>query len=101
MLCRECPNGKECQYRHALPQGYVFKSVKKAQDEQEDDKPTVEQLIEEDRKKLTGGGTPVTLERFLAWKEAKRKKREKEEKKSKNSKKKAFAKVVSSYASAP
>lgn len=31
MVCRfwQCPNGKECQYRHALPPGYVLKSQMK------------------------------------------------------------------------
>ena len=30
----ECPNGGEkCQYRHALPPGFVLKSQKKAMDE--------------------------------------------------------------------
>ncbi len=30
--CRfwQCPNGKECKYRHALPPGYVLKSQMKA-----------------------------------------------------------------------
>ena len=29
----ECPNGDKCQYRHALPPGFVLKSQKKALDE--------------------------------------------------------------------
>jgi hypothetical protein len=29
----ECPNGDGCQYRHALPPGFVLKSQKKAADE--------------------------------------------------------------------
>ena len=29
----ECPNGDNCQYRHALPPGFVLKSQKKAADE--------------------------------------------------------------------
>ena len=29
-LCpTQCPNGKECKYRHALPPGYVLKSQMK------------------------------------------------------------------------
>ena len=30
-ICRfwQCPNGKECKYRHALPPGYVLKSQMK------------------------------------------------------------------------
>jgi hypothetical protein len=26
----ECPNGENCQYRHALPPGFVLKSQRKA-----------------------------------------------------------------------
>jgi ssDNA-binding Zn-finger/Zn-ribbon topoisomerase 1 len=29
----ECPNGENCQYRHALPPGFVLKSQKKAAEE--------------------------------------------------------------------
>ncbi len=29
----ECPNGDNCQYRHALPPGFVLRSQKKAADE--------------------------------------------------------------------
>lgn len=31
----ECPNGESCQYRHALPPGFVLKSQKKAAEEAE------------------------------------------------------------------
>lgn len=31
----QCPNGKECKYRHALPPGYVLKSQMKELLEQE------------------------------------------------------------------
>ena len=31
----ECPNGEQCQYRHALPPGFVLKSQKKALEEAE------------------------------------------------------------------
>lgn len=29
----ECPNGQLCQYRHALPPGFVLRSQKKAADD--------------------------------------------------------------------
>jgi hypothetical protein len=38
ILCRygwfwECPNGENCQYRHALPPGFVLKSQRKAEED--------------------------------------------------------------------
>lgn len=42
-----CPNGgKNCHYRHALPPGYVLKSQMKALLEEESDKITIEEEIE-------------------------------------------------------
>lgn len=29
----ECPNGENCQYRHALPPGFILKSQRKAAEE--------------------------------------------------------------------
>jgi len=66
----ECPNGgDECKYMHCLPPGFVLKSAKK--EEIVDDTP-LEDLLEEERSKLTKR-TPITLENFLAWKESKKK----------------------------
>ena len=77
----KCPNGNDkCKYKHNLPPGYVMK--KKAadgDDEEEDQGPSLEEIIEEQRAKLTSEGTPVTLESFMKWKE--RKLQEKAEKK--------------------
>lgn len=43
-----CPNGgKECHYRHALPPGYVLKSQMKALLEEETEKVSVEEEIED------------------------------------------------------
>lgn len=43
----ECPNGgKDCHYRHALPPGYVLKSQMKALLEEESEKITIEEEIE-------------------------------------------------------
>lgn len=73
----QCPNGEKCHYRHCLPPGYVLK--KKGQEEKkgDEDKPSLEEVLENERKLLVGG-TPVTLETFMEWK--KKKIAEKEEK---------------------
>lgn len=43
-----CPNGgKDCHYRHALPPGYVLKSQMKALLDEESEKLTVEEEIED------------------------------------------------------
>eukprot|EP01112_Ceratiomyxa_fruticulosa_P003643 TRINITY_DN1395_c0_g4_i1.p1 TRINITY_DN1395_c0_g4~~TRINITY_DN1395_c0_g4_i1.p1 ORF type:complete len:382 (-),score=123.72 TRINITY_DN1395_c0_g4_i1:374-1519(-) len=74
----ECPNGGDkCMYQHCLPPGFVFQSKKKEEDV-EDETP-IEEIIEEERKKLTTR-TPVTLETFKKWKEEKRMKKEQEAK---------------------
>lgn len=81
-----CPNGMECIYKHCLPPGYVLK-----RDEgpaAEVDTTPLEERLEEERSHIKNG-TPVTLERFLKWKEDKEKqkveeweaKRKEEEKK--------------------
>jgi hypothetical protein len=44
----QCPNGKGCIYRHALPPGYVLKSQMKALLEEESNKKAVEDEIEEE-----------------------------------------------------
>ena len=74
-----CPNGgKACKYRHALPPGYVFKT-KAERDLERNSKTseiTVEEIIEEQRRKLGAtGGTPVTEETLKKWKEDKAKRK--------------------------
>eukprot|EP01088_Endostelium_zonatum_P009548 TRINITY_DN22805_c0_g1_i1.p1 TRINITY_DN22805_c0_g1~~TRINITY_DN22805_c0_g1_i1.p1 ORF type:complete len:376 (+),score=145.11 TRINITY_DN22805_c0_g1_i1:70-1197(+) len=76
----ECPNGATCKYRHALPPGYVFKTPKKRGDEDEEEKETMEEILEKERSAIKGG-TPLTLEVFLKWKEEKNKKKEEAQKK--------------------
>ncbi|KAM9987450.1 hypothetical protein ACTFIZ_005184 [Dictyostelium cf. discoideum] len=72
----ECPNGGEkCAYQHCLPEGYQLKK-KKSKEEDEVEEIPIEELIEEERAKLTKS-TPVTLETFLKWKEDKRLQKEK------------------------
>ncbi|XP_038072166.1 zinc finger CCCH domain-containing protein 15-like [Patiria miniata] len=68
-----CPNGGDkCMYRHALPPGFVLKSQKKKQDEEQpDQRITIEELIEEERAKLGLQQTKITLETFLEWKKKK------------------------------
>ncbi|KAI5073481.1 hypothetical protein GOP47_0011494 [Adiantum capillus-veneris] len=66
-----CPNGgKDCHYRHALPPGYVLKSQMKALLEEEADKITIEEEIENERSKLKSV-TPITPELFAEWKRKK------------------------------
>ncbi|XP_022111984.1 zinc finger CCCH domain-containing protein 15-like [Acanthaster planci] len=68
-----CPNGGDkCMYRHALPPGFVLKSHKKKQDEEQPEQQiTIEELIEEERSKLGAQQTKITLETFLEWKKKK------------------------------
>ena len=76
----ECENGPSCHYRHALPPGFVLKPKVKPgerQDEDDDETPDIGELIEDERRKLNlAKCTPITLELFTKWKEAKRKQRE-------------------------
>jgi len=71
-----CPNGDKCMYRHALPAGFVLK--KDLKKEEEEDKVSLEEHIENERNQLSGTLTPVNKETFLAWK--KRKIQEKKDK---------------------
>jgi len=78
----DCPNGGvKCPYRHALPPNYVLKSEKKKTAEEEEyERTPLEEIIEQERKQLLNR-TPVTIERFLAWKAARDKaKKEAQEK---------------------
>lgn len=70
-----CPNGMECIYQHKLPLGYVLKREGGAVIIE--DTTPLEEKLEEERSQLSGG-TPVTLERFLKWKEDKKLQRERE-----------------------
>ncbi|XP_075510130.1 zinc finger CCCH domain-containing protein 21-like isoform X2 [Primulina tabacum] len=71
-----CPNGgKECHYRHALPPGYVLKSQMKALLEEEAEKLTIEEEIENQRAKVSTT-TPMTPELFMQWRQKKMEERE-------------------------
>jgi len=64
-----CPNGDKCMYRHALPPGFVLKRDQKKEDDEE--KVSLEEHIENERNSLSGELTPVTKDSFLAWKNRK------------------------------
>ncbi|XP_073289367.1 zinc finger CCCH domain-containing protein 11-like isoform X2 [Primulina huaijiensis] len=71
-----CPNGgKECHYRHALPPGYVLKSQMKALLEEEAEKLSIEEEIENQRAKVSTT-TPMTPELFMQWRQKKMEERE-------------------------
>ncbi|KTG38031.1 hypothetical protein cypCar_00035012 [Cyprinus carpio] len=67
-----CPGGGDnCMYRHALPVGFVLKKDKK-KEETNEEKISLEDLIETERASLGANVTRITLETFLAWKKRKR-----------------------------
>ncbi|KZS92559.1 hypothetical protein SISNIDRAFT_442448 [Sistotremastrum niveocremeum HHB9708] len=75
----ECPNGESCQYRHALPPGFVLKSQKKAMDEAaKANTISLEEFLEVERHKLGSNLTPVTKESFAVWKKTRMDKKEAE-----------------------
>ncbi|KAF9556057.1 hypothetical protein CPC08DRAFT_711534 [Agrocybe pediades] len=76
----ECPNGDSCQYRHALPPGFVLKSQRKAAEEAaKANVISLEDFLEVERHKLGTNLTPVTRETFAAWKKTRMDKKEAEE----------------------
>lgn len=76
----DCPNGKTCIYRHALPPGFILKKDEKKIEKQQE-VITLEDLIERERAALGHHTTRVTLETFLAWKKKKIKEKEVQAKK--------------------
>ncbi|KAF8591180.1 hypothetical protein K439DRAFT_1611490 [Ramaria rubella] len=78
----QCPNeikGDNCQYRHALPPGFVLKSEKKAKEEAEKANIiSIEEFLETARHKLGSNLTPVTPESFAKWKQNRQNKKEAE-----------------------
>mmetsp|Transcript_34321 Transcript_34321/g.87766 ORF Transcript_34321/g.87766 Transcript_34321/m.87766 type:complete len:418 (+) Transcript_34321:140-1393(+) len=79
-----CPNGgKNCQYKHALPPGYVLKSqMKQLMEEELANKKSIEEEIEEERQKVDAA-TPLTEEVFRQWREKKMEERREREEKAK------------------
>ncbi|XP_057304478.1 zinc finger CCCH domain-containing protein 15-like [Hydractinia symbiolongicarpus] len=84
-----CPNGEKCIYRHALPPGFVLNKDKKKQEDDEE-KVSLEEHIENERNQLTGELTPVTIQTFLAWKKRKVEEKKEKLKKEMSQKKEAF-----------
>ncbi|KAJ8587009.1 hypothetical protein M405DRAFT_864132 [Rhizopogon salebrosus TDB-379] len=86
----ECPNGSEkCQYRHALPPGFVLKSQRKAAEEAaKSNVISLEEFLEvqASRHKLGSNLTPVTPETFAIWKKTRMDKKEAEMEASRKSK---------------
>ncbi|CAH8483378.1 unnamed protein product [Schistosoma margrebowiei] len=67
----ECPNGKTCHYRHALPPGFILQRDKKKMEEQKEII-SIEDLVERERQALGLNQTRVTLHTFMEWKKRKR-----------------------------
>jgi len=87
----ECPNGKDCKYRHALPPGYVLKKDR-AKKEKENAEISIEDLIDTERGNLDQTKlTKVTLHSFVAWKKKKLKEKATVLKKEKDKKKKEYS----------
>ncbi|PPQ92611.1 hypothetical protein CVT25_007299 [Psilocybe cyanescens] len=75
----ECPNGEACQYRHALPPGFVLKSQRKAaEDAAKANVISLEEFLEVERHKLGSNLTPVTPETFAVWKKTRMDKKQAE-----------------------
>ena len=112
----ECPNGGEkCQYRHALPPGFVLRSQRKAIEEAEKANTiSLEEFLEVEvriesfplhsvafdtkstrwifqRHKLGSNLTPVTPETFAKWKQTRMNKKQAEEDAIKKAKETAHA----------
>ncbi|KAJ1985964.1 Translation machinery-associated protein 46 [Dimargaris cristalligena] len=88
----ECPNGgPKCQYRHALPKGFILKS-KKAQlaEEEAKNQISLEDFLETERHNLGSNLTPVTLETFTQWKKDRRARKEAAEEAEHKAKEAAF-----------
>ncbi|KAJ3356789.1 hypothetical protein HDU91_005503, partial [Kappamyces sp. JEL0680] len=70
----ECPNGKDCKYRHALPPGFVLKKKETEEERKEREarekanQITIEDFLEKERHALGPDTTPVTAESFAKWK---------------------------------
>ncbi|KAF5334857.1 hypothetical protein D9758_014293 [Tetrapyrgos nigripes] len=76
----QCPNGDNCQYRHALPPGFVLKSERKAKEEAEKANViSIEEFLEVERHKLGTNLTPVTPESFALWKKTRMNKKQAED----------------------
>ncbi|KAA1477150.1 hypothetical protein DENSPDRAFT_844325 [Dentipellis sp. KUC8613] len=83
----QCPSGENCQYRHALPPGFVLKSQRKAlADAEKANTISIEEFLEVERHKLGPNLTPVTRETFAKWKATRMDKKAAEEEAAKKAK---------------
>jgi hypothetical protein len=77
----KCPNGFNCKFRHALPQGFKFvpKSVPGKAKSKVDTELLLIKEIDAEREKLESEKcTPVTKELFMKWVKVRRAKKQKE-----------------------
>jgi hypothetical protein len=74
----KCPNGNECIYRHALPEGFEFKKEEVKVEVDDEDKPTLEEVLDKERSALPTGLKNVNFEEFMSWVEEEKKIREQE-----------------------
>lgn len=64
-----CPNGHKCQYRHCLPENYVFQNQETEEKKNvvETDDSILIDKIDQERNNLTSKTTAVTKEKFDDW----------------------------------
>lgn len=95
----ECPNGKDCKYRHALPPGFVLKKKETEEERREreakekSNQITLEDFLEKQRHSLGPNTTMVTAATFAAWKKDRVAKKEKQERETRSAKADAMAKL--------
>lgn len=75
----KCPNGFDCIFRHALPEGYQLERDKKVERVVKiTDDEVIEEIDSKREKMVSKELTPVTKETFFAWLEKRRARLEKE-----------------------
>ncbi|KAI3632701.1 hypothetical protein MIR68_009287 [Amoeboaphelidium protococcarum] len=75
----QCPNGIDCKYKHALPPGFQLKESGRRGNGEDEVVQTLEEWIEEERKRMPTKLTPVTLDSFNKWKQDRLTKQKKEQ----------------------
>merc|ERR1712232_181362 len=69
----QCPNGHDCKYKHALPVGFVLQTKDDKGDEKKEF--NVERDIDDAMEGVRGGGTKVTYEVYMEWRERRKKRK--------------------------
>lgn len=72
----KCQNGDECIYRHALPEGYELNKEEVKIEDDEDEKPSLEETLDKERSELPLGMQPIKFEEFKAWMDEDRRQRD-------------------------